>query len=73
MASEGPVKITIEFDNEEAADHFMGWLWGQGEQDYWLWMEYREREEKTGNITARSFNQVEGRNYKAPCHRMDSR
>lgn len=49
------VKLTIEFDNEKAAKHFMSWLDGQGEQDYWTWMGYREREEK-GNITAVRFN-----------------
>lgn len=48
-------KLTIEFDSEEAAEHFSDWLCGQGEQDYWLWMECREQEED-GNITATSFH-----------------
>lgn len=48
-------KLTIEFDNKAAAMHFAQWLSGQGEQDYWMWMECREYEEK-GNITATSFH-----------------
>jgi hypothetical protein len=48
--------ISIEFDNKEAADHFASWLCGQGEQDYWLWMEYREEDEEDGDITATSFH-----------------
>ena len=48
-------KITIEFDNLEAAHHFAMWLCESGEQDYWNWMEYREDEED-GNITATEFN-----------------
>lgn len=47
--------VTIKFDNEAAAEHFLHWLCGQGEQDYWLWMEYREQEEK-GDITATGFD-----------------
>lgn len=47
--------ISIEFNNEEAALHFAHWLCGQGEQDYWQWMECREQEEG-GNITAISFH-----------------
>jgi len=27
--------LSIEFDNEEALEHFASWLCGQGEQDYW--------------------------------------
>lgn len=38
--------VTFEFDNGTARSHFVHWLCGQGEQDYWLWMEYREREKK---------------------------
>jgi hypothetical protein len=48
--------VSISFDNPEAANHFLTWLCEQGEQDYWLWMEYREQEEKSGNITATSFD-----------------
>jgi hypothetical protein len=48
-------KVEIEFDNPKAAEHFLSWLCGQGEQNYWLWMECREQEEK-GNITAISFD-----------------
>lgn len=47
--------VTISFDNEAAAKHFASWLCGQGEQDYWIWMEERERKEK-GDITAVSFD-----------------
>jgi len=47
--------LQIKFDNEAALKHFSSWLSGQGEQDYWMWMEYREEEEEEGNITARRF------------------
>jgi hypothetical protein len=47
--------IKIIFANEEAAHHFAIWLCESGEQQYWEWMEYREREEK-GDITAVSFH-----------------
>ena len=46
--------LKINFDNEKAAEHFGTWLCEQGEQNYWLWMEYREKEEK-GDITATNF------------------
>jgi hypothetical protein len=49
------VKLTIEFDNIKAMKHFASWLCGQGEQDYWQWMECREQEE-TGNITVLDFD-----------------
>lgn len=48
-------KVEINFENEAAAKHFARWLCGQGEQDYWIWMEEREFEE-SGNITAKSFD-----------------
>lgn len=48
-------KLTITFDNPQAAEHFQSWLCGQGEQDYWMWMECREQEED-GNITALNFD-----------------
>ena len=48
------MNITIKFENEKAALHFAHWLCGQGEQNYWTWMEYREQEE-AGDITAREF------------------
>ena len=47
--------LSIEFDNEEALEHFASWLCEQGEQDYWEWMECRESEED-GDITAVRFN-----------------
>lgn len=46
--------VVINFDNERAAEHFASWLSGQGEQDYWLWMQYRE-EKEDGLITAETF------------------
>ena len=46
--------IVIRFANPKAASHFAHWLCGSGEQQYWMWMEYREQEEK-GDITATSF------------------
>ena len=69
-------KLIIEFDNEEAADHFAGWLCGAGEQDYWDWMAYREREE-SGDITAVNFNYHPNNKWLsgpivASCGRLDS-
>lgn len=48
------LKIEVTGD-AKAAEHFMQWLCGQGEQDYWLWMECREMEEP-GDITVTRFN-----------------
>ena len=47
-------KLTIEFASKEAMKHFATWLCELGEQNYWNWMEYREKEEK-GDITVISF------------------
>lgn len=47
--------LKIEFKNEAAANNFALWLCGQGEQDYWDWMEYREEKEE-GDITATRFH-----------------
>lgn len=47
--------LSIEFDNNEALEHFAHWLCGQGEQDYWQWMEYREQEDE-GDITVVKFD-----------------
>jgi len=47
--------LQIKFANEAAAAHFALWLCEGGEQDYWDWMEYREREEE-GDITAIEFD-----------------
>ena len=47
--------LTIKFDNDKAREHFVSWLCGSGEQDYWEWMEYRENEEQ-GDITATEFD-----------------
>ena len=47
--------VSIDFDNAKVARHFMDWLCGSGEQEYWLWQECREREE-AGDITAVIFD-----------------
>lgn len=47
--------LTIEFDNEKAREHFVGWLCGQGEQNYWVWMEAREYEERDEDITVQFY------------------
>ena len=46
--------VTIAFGNSRSAKHFAQWLSGQGEQDYWVWMDARESEE-AGDITATRF------------------
>ncbi|HTK04529.1 MAG TPA: hypothetical protein VL500_03005 [Candidatus Eisenbacteria bacterium] len=48
-------EVTFRFENREAASHFLHWLCGQGEQDYWNWMEYREKGEP-GPITGLRFH-----------------
>lgn len=55
--------LKIEFDNEEALQHFASWLCGAGEQDYWEWMRCREGE-KNGPITATNFNYHDGPDLK---------
>lgn len=57
--------VTIEFGSERAAEHFAKWLDGQGEQNYWDWMVYREKWED-GDITAKSFDYFQGGNEFAP-------
>lgn len=48
--------ITIKLEGDKRViKHFMSWLCGQGEQDYWMWMEHREQETKA-NITAVRFD-----------------
>jgi hypothetical protein len=65
--------VTINFDSPHAAKHFASWLSGQGEQDYWIWME--EREQETSDvITARRFDfdwKSDNPVITAPCERMD--
>lgn len=51
--------LQIKFANEAAAEHFVSWLSGAGEQDYWLWMECRE-EMEGGDITAVEFDYHSG-------------
>lgn len=48
-------EVKINFANKEAAAHFMSWLCGSGEQQYWNWMEYREAK-NDGDITAIDFD-----------------
>ena len=66
-------EITFRFGNAKAARHFLDWLDGQGEQDYWEWMKVREREEPEGDITATEFNYHEPGNgvVIASCGRLD--
>jgi len=67
--------LVIEFDNEAARGHFSSWLDGQGEQDYWLWMKYREHEEE-GDITALRFlgpGSAEDNVIRTQCGRMDGK
>jgi hypothetical protein len=63
-------KLTFEFESEEALNHFKHWLCGQGEQDYWIWMECREQEEE-GPITGLDFDYWHGAKVKVKCGRMD--
>lgn len=63
--------IKINFANPVAAKHFQSWLCGQGEQDYWTWMECREEEEK-GNITVTNFDyDHEDLTIDTTCSRLD--
>jgi len=48
-------QVIIDFANELAAKHFALWLSGAGEQDYWMWMEAREAQERLRNISATRF------------------
>lgn len=72
------VKVEIDFANAEAAEHFVSWLCGSGEQQYWQWMEYREREED-GDITALIFDYHSANGKKfgtkvlTTCGRLDKR
>lgn len=49
-------EVKFIFNNAKAADHFLAWLSGSGEQSYWDWMEYREQDEEKGNITVLEFD-----------------
>ncbi len=49
-------KVEIDFANDEAADHFLSWLCNSGEQEYWMYMKYREEDDEDGDITALSFD-----------------
>ncbi len=64
--------LTFEFENEKAANHFKTWLCEQGEQDYWMWMECREQEEK-GNITGINFHYQNNDIIDVDCGRKDGK
>lgn len=65
-------RLVFEFESQEAAEHFKSWLCESGEQEYWMWMEVREREED-GDITATSFDYHTGTEViPAKCGRTDS-
>lgn len=40
------MKVIFNFETELAAEKFVEWLCGSGEQSYWEWMEIRETEEE---------------------------
>ena len=48
------VDVTFRFGNRRAAELFMDWMSGLGEQHYWTDMDIREEEEE-GPIIAQSF------------------
>lgn len=48
-------EIKFIFDNEKAAELFLGWLSNSGEQQYWEAMECVEDGEK-GNVTVVDFD-----------------
>ncbi len=64
--------VRIEFDNNDAAEHFLSWLSGSGEQMYWEWMKSREQEED-GDITALKFDYTNGLIVKTKCGRQDKK
>lgn len=64
--------VTIKFDNEDAADHFLTWLSVSGEQDYWRWMAEREQEDK-GPITAVDLTyDWDNHSVETECGRLDN-
>ena len=63
--------LKITFDSDAAREHFRIWLCGQGEQDYWMWMECREQEEE-GNITATRFDYSLKDMISTECGRMNA-
>lgn len=73
MSKSNKSTVTIEFSNPDAAEHFVRWLGGQGEQDYWYWMECREQEEN-GDITALRFDWKwdDPCDVKTKCGRLDN-
>lgn len=66
--------LVFKFDSVEAANHFKHWLCGQGEQQYWDWMECREQEKKNKekDITVLDFDYWSGTDeIVAKCSRLD--
>lgn len=65
--------LKINFSNEKALNHFMDWLSGQGEQDYWIWMECREQEDNDAELTAVGFDYSKKNEIDTTCGRLDKR
>jgi hypothetical protein len=64
--------LTLRFQSKQAAEHFKHWLCGQGEQDYWIWMQEREQREK-GDITGLRFDYWQGDIVDVKCGRLDKK
>lgn len=64
-------ELTFNFENEKALNHFKSWLCGCGEQQYWDWIEYREKEDEKGDITGFSFDYWNRKTIKVKCGRLD--
>lgn len=66
-------RLTFEFANDDAREHFKIWLCESGEQEYWMWMETREQEED-GDITVLEFDyHTEDGVLRTECGRLDER
>jgi hypothetical protein len=52
---ESKTEVKFVFDNAAVAHYFIEWLCGVGEQDYFQYMECREKEQD-GDITATEFD-----------------
>lgn len=67
--------VTFHFQNPLAAYLFKTWMCEMGEQDYWQWMEYRERncswEYPRYNVTGTRFDYWKGDTVFAECGRLD--
>lgn len=58
--STDPVTVQMEFPNEATAEHFLRWLVGAGEQDYYIWMQHREKEDSRRPIAVTAFKDQDG-------------